>query len=155
MWLGPDSVVSLTGATTITIAAGDEPPVELQTNGMTKALDAIRSCQDDLLKTWGVAPADMIRAEDQPSPTAWFDRDVYPDEAIKASAEGRVISLLTIGDDGKLVGCRIVVTSGNSDLDRTTCVVARRHARFGKVTRDPKLPPRWILLPVRWALPKR
>jgi TonB family protein len=153
LWLEPGSVAGLTDARTITVTAGDEPPVVLRTGGMTGALKAIRTCQDDLLRSWGVDPADMIKEEDRPAVATWFGVNSYPSSAVRAGAQGRVVSLITIGDDGKPTGCRIVITSGSSDLDKATCSIARQNARFGKVSREPKQPPRWMLLPVRWILP--
>jgi len=154
LWLAADKLVSLTGAVTMTLAAGDEAPVTLQTNGMTKALDAIRSCQDDLVKTWGVDRADMVKVEDQPAPASFISYDAYPRSAILSKAQGRVISLLTVGDDGRVTGCRVVGTSGHSELDTITCKLARK-ARFGKTKRDPNQAPRWMPLQVRWVLPEK
>lgn len=152
LWVSDPEVASLTEAKTVTVFVGKEPPISLETGGMAGALRAIRTCQDDLLKTWGADPAGRIDNMSVPSVASWFDGS-YPSEALNQNAEGRTIALVTVGDDGKPIECRTVMSSGNEALDRATCLVALRRGRFAKAVREPKLAARWMLLPVRWILP--
>ncbi len=51
----------------------------------------------------------------------------YPKAARRASAEGSSTVRFMVGVDGRVSGCEIQATSGNADLDRTTCdLVTRR-----------------------------
>jgi len=43
---------------------------------------------------------------------------------------------LTIGVNGRVTGCSVVATSGNSALDSTTCSLAQRRFRFQPATRN-------------------
>lgn len=76
------------------------------------------------------APKLAKPAQARGSPNDWFSEDYYPPAAKKASIEGRVGVTLTVGADGRVADCRVVVSSNNSDLDETTCRLAKRFGRF-------------------------
>ncbi|MEO7634679.1 MAG: TonB family protein [Sphingomicrobium sp.] len=59
-----------------------------------------------------------------------FSADDYPAAAESAGAEGTARASLTIGPDGRVTGCSITQSSGNSSLDSATCNVLRRRAKF-------------------------
>jgi protein TonB len=54
----------------------------------------------------------------------------YPASAQSAGAEGTAQASLTIGADGRVTGCTITRSTGNSALDSATCNVLRRRAKF-------------------------
>lgn len=54
----------------------------------------------------------------------------YPDAAGDAGAEGTVQVELQVGADGRVDGCRISRSSGNADLDSTTCRLAALRFRY-------------------------
>jgi protein TonB len=83
-----------------------------------------------------------------------FSTDDYPPAAAAANAEGTVQAQITIGPDGRVVGCDITRSSGNSSLDSTTCNILRRRAKFtpardsnGNATTDTISTP-----PITWRL---
>ena len=59
-----------------------------------------------------------------------FSADDYPAAAESAGAEGTARASLTIGTDGRVTGCNITQSTGNSSLDAATCNVLRRRAKF-------------------------
>ena len=59
-----------------------------------------------------------------------FSADDYPAAAIAAGAQGIDQAELTIGQDGRVVGCDLLRSSGNSALDAATCNILRRRAKF-------------------------
>jgi protein TonB len=59
-----------------------------------------------------------------------FSADDYPASAQAAGAEGTARATLTIGTDGRVVGCNITQSTGNGALDSATCNVLRRRAKF-------------------------
>lgn len=120
-----------------------------------KARDALNGCIADLKKSWGVQP--LVNGQVPPTlagnPAVWFGADAYPSDAFRQHIQGRVITVLTVGDDGAVKHCRVVV-SPNPALDDGTCKAAA-HIRF--------LPARGpdgtalastYIMPVRWTLPK-
>jgi protein TonB len=59
-----------------------------------------------------------------------FSSDDYPASAQSAGAEGSAQAQLTIGPDGRVVGCSLIRSTGNGALDSATCNVLRRRAKF-------------------------
>jgi protein TonB len=83
-----------------------------------------------------------------------FSEDDYPASAQSAGAEGTVVASITIGPDGRVAGCNVTRSSGNSALDSTTCNIIRRRAKFtpardsnGNPVSDTISTP-----PIRWQL---
>jgi protein TonB len=59
-----------------------------------------------------------------------FSADDYPASAQAANAEGTAQAQLTIGPDGRVTGCNLIRSTGNSALDGATCNILRRRAKF-------------------------
>jgi protein TonB len=59
-----------------------------------------------------------------------FSADDYPASAQAADAQGTAQAQLTIGADGRVVGCNLIRSTGNSALDSATCNILRRRAKF-------------------------
>ena len=83
-----------------------------------------------------------------------FSADDYPAAAQAAGAEGTAQAELTIGADGRVVGCNLTRSTGNSALDSATCNILRRRAKFtpardsnGNATGDTVTTP-----PITWRL---
>ena len=88
------------------------------------------------------------------NPAQFFGNDAYPSEAIRAGAQGRVVARLTVGTDGRVSGCVVTTSSGNSSLDDTTCRIARSRVRFSPAKDENGQPTSSsYTLPVRWVLP--
>jgi protein TonB len=84
-----------------------------------------------------------------------FSNDDYPPSAIAAGAQGTAQARLTIGSDGRVVGCDLIRSTGNGALDSTTCNILRRRVKFtpakdssGSATTDTYTTP-----PITWQLP--
>lgn len=88
------------------------------------------------------------------NPAQYFGTDNYPPAAIRAGAQGRVVARLTVGTDGRVTECTVSSSSGNDDLDSTTCRIARSRVRFTPARDDSGQPiASNYTLPVRWVLP--
>jgi protein TonB len=64
------------------------------------------------------------------APGDWFSDDYYPPAAKRAGIGGRVSVVLVVGPDGRVADCKVTASSGNSDLDETTCRLAKRFGKF-------------------------
>ena len=88
------------------------------------------------------------------NPGQFFGTDNYPPAAIRAGAQGRVIARLSVGTDGRVTDCSVSSSSGNDDLDSTTCRIAKSRVRFSPAKDDSGNPiASTYTLPVRWVLP--
>lgn len=100
------------------------------------------------------APRVSQRAGLKGNPGQYFSDDAYPPAAIRAEAQGRVVASLDIGTDGRVSACTVTTSSGNSDLDNTTCRIAKSRVRFSPAKDDNGNPiASKFTLPVTWRLP--
>lgn len=58
-----------------------------------------------------------------------FERD-YPRAARAIRAQGNVGVRIAIAADGRVSGCTVTRSSGNADLDRTTCSLIVKRFRY-------------------------
>jgi protein TonB len=101
------------------------------------------------------APHKVQSAQAKGSLVGLFNGDTdYPESARDAGAEGTAVAEMTIGPDGRVTGCTITRSTGNSALDAQTCNIIRRRARFtpakdsnGNPTSDTQESP-----PITWRL---
>ncbi len=54
----------------------------------------------------------------------------YPPTASRTGATGTVVAHLSVGNDGRVEGCRIARSSGSAELDEATCRLARQRFRY-------------------------
>lgn len=64
------------------------------------------------------------------TPLPWFDLNDYPTKAFEREWQGTTNFDVIVGPDGRSTDCRIVKSSGYDVLDRQTCWVAMKRARF-------------------------
>lgn len=79
----------------------------------------------------------------------------YPSSALRAEAKGTSAISLTIGADGRVTGCSVTGSAGNSALDSTACSLAQRRFRFepGRNTRGNAVPSQFAYQ-MDWRLPR-
>lgn len=68
------------------------------------------------------------------TPMPWFEFHDYPTKAFEKKAEGVTRFDLLVSPEGKIADCKVTVSSGNEDLDKRTCFLAGRRARFAPAT---------------------
>lgn len=56
--------------------------------------------------------------------------DDYPPAALKVGASGTVGLRFVVGVDGRVSSCTVTRSSGNRDLDETTCALIRKRFRY-------------------------
>jgi len=120
------------------------------------AITAFDACQAKRLASWGLDPNLFARGKPMPtpvsSPATWFTADAYPAAARYNNLSGRVVALLTVGEDGLVKGCRAVVSAGKV-LDTATCDLAIRNGRFTPAhDATGKAVTSWSIVPVNWSL---
>lgn len=130
---------------------GDKRAVTLQMAGFASVARALKTCEDDLLRSWGADPAAMtVLAPNAPVAT-WFSRDSYPRAALQARETGHVIAMVTVNARGLPLACRTVATSGSATLDAGTCAIIRSRARYPHAASGAQ-GARYAVASVRWSL---
>jgi TonB family protein len=113
-----------------------------------------------LLALGGLPSAATAQTADRPraaGPTgnvaSWFKDSDYPSSAKRAGQQGRVATLVSIDEQGRVAGCRITQSSGSAALDEKTCDLVRQRATFG-IQRDAtgKAVPYTYTIATRWVL---
>lgn len=141
---------SVRGTTTIALSlkAGETVPAcRIETSSGSEALDA-RSCTlalshqvfprrqaDQLIRqnwSWAIAgvPEDRDSAAIAISPVNWVVPDDYPGKALRLMHDGRVKADVEVSKRGTVRRCRTRISSGYAELDRATCSLLVRRARY-------------------------
>ena len=125
---------------------------------MEPLLKIMEECTADLRQVWNV------RDPDAPPPTGlerramsnlarYFSDADYPIAAVMAGLSGTVRFAILVGEDGRVVDCTVIGTSGIAVLDARACILIKRRARFqpaldkdGKPTKDA------VLGAIQWDL---
>jgi len=114
--------------TELAISSKRGPRVSFALQAGAEAVAALKSCGDELLKSWGVELA-RFRPVVPPGQPGYIDlakylgRDDYPPLA-GGTPGGRTTALLAVGADGKVRDCRVVESSGTPAFDGRTCQIA-------------------------------
>ena len=88
------------------------------------------------------------------SPGTWVSAEDYPVGALRSELQGTTEFKVNVGAGGRVKACRIVASSGSSELDEATCRLVTRRAKFIAATNS-----RGATIAgtysnrVRWALP--
>ncbi|WP_426264080.1 energy transducer TonB [Sphingomonas sp. PWP1-2] len=128
-----DGAAAVQTSSALTIASADGARTSFAVPGMKSAAAALRACQDDLLKQWGVDPSERDKA---PLPTpltpmaGWITTDDYPSEALSAGSAGTTMMIWAIQPDGKVGDCRIIQSSGSKSLDLASCAAVTKRGRY-------------------------
>jgi len=106
--------------------------------GSAAAINSLRACNDDLMKSWGVDLEARKRLQRMPlrknPERMWLTHNDYPAAALNQNAQGPVVIRFIVGADGLPRECVPVVSSKNKDLDHRTC-----KALTSRVTFEPGL----------------
>jgi TonB family protein len=118
----------------ISVRTGSRGLAEMEIPQAGAGVRALRQCNDALLRNWGVDPDLRASLQRQPEIIGhWsdlFGSADYPQDALQRHVSGMATVRITIGTDGRLTDCTLLVTSGNTALDRVTCGILRERARL-------------------------
>jgi TonB family protein len=131
MYIQHDKMGDLARAAEISLKAGKNVDATIAPPNTKAALAALQTCQDDLLRSWGIDPSMQskiaVRAKSDLARSVTTDN--YPARAFDFHEEGKATAVYVVGLNGKATGCRIVISSHSSSLDEATCLAVSR-ARF-------------------------
>jgi len=74
------------------------------------------------------------------NPGSWVSNDDYPSLGLRENMQGMVRFTLTVEPTGRVSGCQVDKSSGWPVLDRTTCALMQRRARFAPATDSAGMP---------------
>lgn len=116
------------------------------------AEQAERSVESDTAVDVASAPPPPNSTQPIGDPASWVGADDYPVYALRNGDEGRARVTVSVGADGRPLGCAVAETSGHWSLDNATCAAMLNHGRF---TAAPGIRTRryWTSPPIRWRIP--
>ena len=135
MTIKQDAFAELGSATAISIAFSEDLHVSVtQPPSIKAAQAALEKCDDELLRKWGVDPAEkkLIATPPQAFPGIgyWITNGDYPADALRQRQQGTVMILWTIGVDGRVTDCLPVIPSGTASLDQAACSAIIGRGRY-------------------------
>jgi TonB family protein len=116
-----DQYDTLRKAKTARIDVGNGKSAEIALGAFDGVAPLLDKCRLRILREWGIDPARLVALPDGAG--SWFKDDDYPAPARRRGARGRVAAAIEAGEDGVLKSCRVVVTSGVTELDDATCAI--------------------------------
>lgn len=120
--------------TAFSIAFENGEKIVFDMEGISDAFVAQKTCQNGLLEHYGVDLSSMANLLTIPTPLGdvgrWVRADDYPSGALQRTRQGEVVFQLTVDELGKVDDCKILSSSGHSELDERVCTVMQSRAKF-------------------------
>lgn len=144
------------------------PPVKMDINPVPPPIETVQTVPPPAPVVPVIAPPAPVVAPPPPpppkfqpkpatpkgSPSSWASTDDYPARALREQAAGVTGFQVTIGADGRVSGCTVTKSSGNAELDDTTCKKVTQRARFNPATDGEGQPTTGSYSgSIRWVIP--
>lgn len=101
---------------------------------LSKALAALDACTADLVKTWGLDPAQQAALSRRPIPIGgpghWVQSVDYPTSALADGKSAIIAFRLLVDASGKATSCKIQKATNSPEFIEHTCRVLMKWAKF-------------------------
>lgn len=89
-----------------------------------------------------------------PTPTVTNPQAPSLDPVLVGHQQYRVVTHLTIDNDGHVIGCAVTESSGSPTIDQASCKIAVKRLTYPPILNaDPGAPMRTLDLPVKFQIP--
>lgn len=133
-WVKPAELGDVTTAKTLAVVFSKRDQWIFELRGTAKAMKVIDECQDSLVRSWGFDPdvlrKQIARATPISPPAKWITDNDYPRGALAAGMRGTVRLRYRVDKTGVPRECTILQSSGSPLLDKTSCELIGKRARF-------------------------
>lgn len=106
----------------------------LETGSLGAPLAAMRTCTDNLVKSWGYDPAVQASLKRPATPTSnpasWLGSNDFPTKALMEGMNGYVKFRLDVDPEGNVSGCRILYRTNPDQFADTSCRLLSKRAKF-------------------------
>ncbi|WP_288459939.1 energy transducer TonB [uncultured Sphingomonas sp.] len=142
------------GSESLTLTPARGAPIAIALPTFAGAWRALDACVAKVATFWGLDPAEDALIATPPSLIGsiadYYNPQDYPRAALLAGAGGSTGILVAIDAAGVATGCRAILSSGRSDLDRASCRPARPLRFTPAVGRDGAPVAGHALMTVMW-----
>ena len=128
-YVSPVELERFSQAATVGLTAPESAVIEVAVPKMAKAIVALRACEDDLARSWGLEPTLVRGWTTPPKPKRNLKREAlrggWPDWRTERTSNR---ASFKVGADGVASDCRILVGSGSPKFDDALCKAVLRTA---------------------------
>lgn len=114
--------------------ARNDRELALHLGPLSQALAALDVCTADLVKTWGLDPAQQAALRQRPtpigSPNDWVKSADYPTAALAGGKSANIGFRLMVDASGKPTSCKIQKATNSPEFIEHTCRVLMKWAKF-------------------------
>lgn len=151
--LGEGFVDRFAEAESVRMQAGGRPLIDLPLPQVASAVAALKACNEDLLRSWGVDTSIPVSRRPRHRSGSITNAD-YPSAAVSGGQSGAVVARFLVSADGRVQNCAIAVSSTHPALDLRTCQLITHRFRFRPAEDDQGRPVTGhYVQTVRWILP--
>ena len=133
---GDDIVEDFALARSVAVSVGGRRVDNLSLRGTRAVADRLLRCaaesrgHRDPFAEAAAASEVAVRARLLIPLNAFIADSDYPAAALRNEEEGNTRFRLTVGEDGRVIGCTVIGSSGSQSLDSAACSIMQRRARF-------------------------
>ena len=151
--LGEGFIDRFAQAQQVRLQSGGRVISDVQIPGAGAAVAALKACNDDLLRSWGIDP-DVELTQRPRLVRGEITHSDYPSALVSAGTQGTVVTRFMVGPTGQVTSCSPVVSSGHQELDAVTCALISERYRYNPaLDRDGRPTATMLIQTVRWMLP--
>lgn len=152
--IAPELEAAVTSAT---IRLSDRT-VTLHLNTMGAPMAALRKCTTDLVKLWGLDPAEQealsIKPQPANNPAGWLRIADYPAGSLIRGEQAIIRYRLMIDSTGRPTACSIQSAIAKGNFADVSCALLKRRARFQPaLAADGTARPSYSVGKVKWIIP--
>ena len=141
----------------VTVKIQRKKPFRLEFGSLAKPMEQLRTCQADLLKSWGYDPVVQTTltkpARPANAPTTWLKAADYPGGARETGQNGIVQFRLDVDAAGNISGCHVLARTNPDVFADATCRAVTRRARLSPALDANGKPVRsFYVQSVRWQM---
>lgn len=173
MKFGQEILADIAAARAVHVYKGETLVDRLKLDGSAAALGVTKRCLGSVRakiaatererQRWADIPKDPF-ASDKAAPrqaiargskTSWITNDDYPPAALRAREQGTVVMDLRIDRLGRVENCEVSGSSGSALLDKASCSLVQRRARYTPATDENGDPTSSTdRITFRWSIPQ-
>lgn len=129
----------------------------LALGSMAAPMRTLRDCTTDLVRHWGLDPAEQASLTSTPTPIgepgSWLRSNDYPAEMLGQLMGGLVQFRLDISETGSIAGCHIQSTTNPDAFAEHSCKLLSKRGRFNPaLDRNDKPIKSYYVSSVRWMI---
>jgi hypothetical protein len=139
------------------IHAGNRKSYRLALGSMAAPMRTLRGCTTNLVKHWGLDPAEQASLTNKPTPIdepgSWLRSNDYPAEMLRQLMGGLVQFRLDVSDAGLITGCHIQFRTNPDAFADLSCKLISKRGRFNPaLDRNGKPIKSYFVSTVRWTV---